>query len=86
MGIDHSNPYIHSTTVLCDVTSNEVFSHLYLQTNYIPIYLYHICYTLLQPRAQLSCKRIIRALERGGVSFVHAHGRNCVHNIGGLLG
>ena len=24
MGIDHSNPYIHSTTVLCDITKDTV--------------------------------------------------------------
>ena len=30
-----------------NVTSNEVFSHLYLQTNYIPLYVYHIYYNLV---------------------------------------
>ena len=26
MGIDHSNPYIHSTTVLCDIPSAKAIS------------------------------------------------------------
>ena len=32
MGIDHSNPYIHSTTVLCDM-------HSYTQTVQLKAYL-----------------------------------------------
>ena len=27
MGIDHSNPYIHSTTILCDTIRSTEFSH-----------------------------------------------------------
>ena len=38
MGIDHSNPYIHSTTVLCDIVARHIIpmpkhTNMYIHTD-----------------------------------------------------
>ena len=42
MGIDHSNPYIHSTTVLCDKRTKAIFKPEI--TNIYYVLMYNIVY------------------------------------------
>ena len=45
MGIDHSNPYIHSTTVLCDIHI-MYFAHVGTESTWICVGL-HTCISVL---------------------------------------
>ena len=80
MGIDHSNPYVHSTTVLCDTHFFQLLNHLFR------------CYPLVKEiliwlslSQQVSCNTEVARLLLGECSaFIvsrtsHDNGPICVH-------